>query len=75
MSTDDDNDRQRRALVVGRELEVRLVNDDDAVGPLGDMPVYELFQAGQVETAVSVHGSNDCYDAALDHDVVWRKIG
>src|SRR5690606_34399728 len=27
-------------------------DDDDAVGPLGNMPVDELFQAGQVETAV-----------------------
>ncbi len=50
-------------------------DDDDAVGAFRDVPVDELAQARQVETAVGVHGSDDCYDAALDHDVVWRKIG
>jgi len=44
-------------------------DDDDAVGAFGHVPVDQFAQAVLVETAILKHRRDDCYYAALNHNL------
>jgi hypothetical protein len=74
------DDRNAAARVLDRDADQLLVlveidrgrftggaDHDDAVGPLGDVPVDQLAEARQIEPAVLQHGCDDRDQAASNH--------